>query len=172
MFTKIWIARDYVNCSGCRRCEVACSLWHEGKIWPETSRVRVFMLVPGAEVPHLCAQCDDAPCIPSCPVNALSVNEKTGAIIVDETCTACGECAEACPGRVPTIHPTKKIALICDLCNGDPQCAKVCQEGRYNALWVTKKPENVSYKLYAKTPDIPTKELARRFYGDAAEELV
>ena len=172
MSTQVWIARDYVNCSGCRRCEVACSLGHEGKIWPEASRVRVFMLVPGAEVPHLCAQCDDAPCIQSCPVDALSVNEKTGAIIVDETCTACGKCIEACPGRVPTIHPTKRVALICDLCNGDPQCAKVCQEGRYNALWVVKKPAKVSYKLYAKTPDIPTKELARRFYSDVAEELV
>jgi len=158
MGTKIWVARDYVNCSGCRRCEIACSLWHEGKIWPEASRIRVFMFVPGVEIPHLCAQCDDAPCVSSCPVNALSVNEKTGAIIVDrEKCTACGSCIDACPGKVPTIHPT----------------AKVCQEGRYNALWVAKKPSSVSYKLYAKVPsDIPTKELARRFYGEVAEELV
>jgi len=171
--TKIWVARDYINCSGCRRCEVACSIRHEGKIWPEASRIRVFMVVPGAEVPHLCAQCDDAPCVPSCPVNALSVNEKTGAIIVDSNaCVACGSCIEACPGRVPTIHPTKKTALICDLCDGNPQCAEVCQEGRYNALWVARKPANVSYKLYAKTWEVPTKELARRFYSDVSEELI
>lgn len=174
MCAKIWVARDYVNCSGCRRCEIACSVRHEEKIWPEASRVRVFMLIPGVEIPHLCAQCDDAPCLTSCPVDALSVNERTGAIIVDkEKCTACGSCIEACPGRVPTIHPTEKYAVICDLCDGDPQCAKVCQEGRYNALWVTEKPESVSYRLYAKIPSgAPTEELARRFYGDAAEELV
>jgi len=170
---KIWIARDYVNCSGCRRCEVACSVLHEGKIWPEASRIRVFMLVPGAEVPHLCAQCDDAPCISSCPVDALSINEKTGAIIVDEgKCIACGNCIKACPGRVPTIHPTRNMAIICDLCDGEPQCAKVCQEGRYNALWVVEESDSMSYKLYAKTPDIPTKELARRLYGDISKELV
>ena len=173
MSTQIWVARDYLNCSGCRRCEVACSLWHEGKMWPEASRVRVFMLVPGAEVPHLCSQCDDAPCIPSCPFEALSVNEKTGAIMVDkEKCTACGNCIDACPGRVPTIHPTENVAVLCDLCDGDPQCAKACQEARYNALWTVKKSPGPNYKLYAKTPDTVTAELARRVYRDIAERLI
>lgn len=32
-----WIMRDYVKCSGCRRCEIVCSLHREGKIWPEAS---------------------------------------------------------------------------------------------------------------------------------------
>ncbi|MHA2394395.1 MAG: 4Fe-4S dicluster domain-containing protein [Promethearchaeota archaeon] len=172
MTDQIWIARDFLNCSGCRRCEVACSIHHEGKIWPEASRIRVFMLVPGVEIPHLCAQCDDAPCIDSCPVNALSVNEETGAILVDETCTACSNCIKACPGNIPTIHPTKKIALLCDLCDGDPRCTKVCLEGRYNTLWVAEKPENMSYKLYAKNPKIPTKELAHRLYGSISKELL
>ena len=85
---RIWIVRDYLKCSGCRKCEIACSLFHENKIWPEASRIRVFMLVPGVEVPHLCAQCDDYPCVESCPVNALSVSEETGAVLVDkEKCT-------------------------------------------------------------------------------------
>lgn len=173
MPAQIWIARDYLNCSGCRRCEVACSLHHEGKIWPEASRIRVFMLIPGAEIPHFCAQCDDAPCIQSCSVNALAEDEKTGAIIVDkQKCIACGSCIEACPGRVPTIHPSKKYAVICDLCGGDPRCVKVCQEGRYNALWVVDKPSSPSYKLYAKKPEIPSKEVANRLYGDAAKEVV
>ncbi|MEM2876069.1 MAG: 4Fe-4S binding protein, partial [Candidatus Bathyarchaeia archaeon] len=107
------------------------------------------------------------------PVGALSISEETGAIIVDkELCTACGNCIEACPGRVPVIHPTEKYALICDLCDGDPQCAKVCGEGRYNALWVAKRVKSPSYKLYAKKPKDIVKDLARRFYRDLAEELV
>jgi len=170
---KVWVARDYLNCSGCRRCEVACSLWHEGRIWPEASRVRVFMLVPTLEIPHLCAQCHDAPCIPSCPVNALSWDEKTGAISVDtETCISCGLCIDACPGRVPFLHPGDLKARICDLCQGDPQCAKVCQEARYNALWRAKRPESVSYRLYAKKPEDVVKELAMRLYGEMGKELV
>ncbi|MEM2803268.1 MAG: 4Fe-4S dicluster domain-containing protein, partial [Nitrososphaerota archaeon] len=37
---KVWIARDFLKCSGCRLCEIVCSLHHEGRIWPEASRVR------------------------------------------------------------------------------------------------------------------------------------
>lgn len=85
---KPWIVRDYLKCSGCRRCEVACTLFHEGRIWPEASRVRVFMLVPGVEIPHLCAQCRDYPCVASCPFDALSVDKETSAVSVDkDKCT-------------------------------------------------------------------------------------
>lgn len=170
---RIWVARDYVRCSGCRRCEIACSLSHEGKIWPETSRVRVFMLIPGVEIPHLCAQCHDHPCLESCPTNAISVSEETSAILVDKgKCTACGQCIAACPGRVPHLHPKEKYALICDLCDGDPQCVKVCRAGGWNALQVVPKPESYSYRLYARRPDDITRDLAVNLYGKAAEELL
>jgi Fe-S-cluster-containing hydrogenase component 2 len=173
-FSQIWIARDYTKCSGCRRCEIACSLFHEGKIWPEASRIRVFMLIPTVEIPHLCAQCDDAPCITSCPVKALSLDAKTGAIIVNkEACIACGSCINACPGKVPSIHPMEKYALICDLCGGRPQCVEVCQEGGYNALWVAKKIKSPSYKLYAKQPKDIVKDIAYKLYGrQVAEKLM
>jgi len=131
------------------------------------------MLIPGIEVPHLCAQCDDAPCVPSCPVKALNVDNATGAIIVDrEKCVGCGICMRACPGKIPAMHPTEKYAMICDLCNGDPQCTKPCQKGRHNALWMVDKPANESYRLYSKEPKIATRELARRFFGDKSEELL
>jgi Fe-S-cluster-containing hydrogenase component 2 len=79
----IWIAREFPKCSACRKCEIACSLAHENRIWPEASRVRVFMLVPGLEFPHLCAQCEDYPCVESCPFKALSISKRTGAVLVD-----------------------------------------------------------------------------------------
>jgi len=171
--SQIWVARDYLNCSGCRRCEVVCAIKHEGRIWPEASRVRVFMLTPTLEIPHLCTQCDDAPCIPSCPTNALSRSEKTGAILVDaEKCISCSKCIAACPGRVPFLHPATNKAIICDLCDGAPECARVCQEGRYNALWTVRRTPSVSYKLYAKTPEKVTEELAARMYRDLAKELI
>jgi Fe-S-cluster-containing dehydrogenase component len=106
-------------------------------------------------------------------VNALSRSDKTGAILVDaEKCISCSKCISACPGRVPFLHPATNKATICDLCDGAPECARVCQEGRYNALWTASGAPSKSYKLYAKTPDKVTEELAARMYKDLAKELV
>jgi len=170
---RIWIARDFLKCSGCRKCEIACSLHHEKRIWPEASRVRVFMLVPGAEVPHLCVQCEDYPCVKSCPTGALSINQKTGAVLVDdEKCTACGVCISSCPGRVPHLHPVKKTILICDLCEGRPQCVKVCQEGNWDALETTTRSSWQVYKIHARTPEEITREVVRNLYGEAGEGMI
>lgn len=168
----IWISRDYSRCSGCRKCEIECSLFHEGRIWPEASRIRVFMLVPGAEFPHFCTQCEDYPCIQACPVEALSVSENTGAVLVNsKVCNACGKCVDACPGRIPHLHPTEGHVLICDLCEGNPKCVRVCQEGGWNVLKKVSR-TNRAYKLYARKPEETTRDLAMKMYGEKAEEFV
>ncbi|NIP66883.1 4Fe-4S dicluster domain-containing protein [Candidatus Bathyarchaeota archaeon] len=168
----IWIARDYIKCSGCRKCEIACSLHHEGKIWPEASRIRVFMLVPGAEVPHFCVQCQDYPCVEACPTEALSINRETAAVsVAREHCTACGQCTEVCPGNIPHVHPTQGYAIICDLCHGEPKCVEACQEGDWNALKLVTRKDRL-YKLYARTPEEITKDLIVGLYGEAAKELM
>ncbi|MEM2888630.1 MAG: 4Fe-4S dicluster domain-containing protein [Candidatus Bathyarchaeia archaeon] len=170
---RVWIARDYLRCSGCRRCEIVCSLSHEGKIWPEASRIRVFMLLPGVEIPHLCVQCHDYPCVEACPTKALSINKQTEAVIVDkETCIACGKCIDACPGKIPYIHPTDNYVVICDLCNGKPKCVEACAAGRWNALEIIKKSETHTFKLYAKTPEIITRDVASQIYGKKWRESV
>lgn len=169
---KLWIARDFLKCSGCRRCEIACTLFHEEKIWPEASRVRVFMLVPGVEIPHLCAQCTDYPCVASCSFYALSVDAETSAVRVDkERCTACGRCIEACPGRVPHLHPADHHVLICDLCYGDPQCARACTDAGFDALWVVREKPSVSRNLFARSPEAITRDVAENLYGETAEEV-
>ncbi len=168
----IWIARDFSRCSGCRKCEIACSLFHEGHIWPEASRIRVFMLVPGLEFPHFCVQCRDYPCVEACPTEALSTNRKTAAVSVDnEKCIACGKCIEACPGRIPHMHPTEDYILICDLCDGDPQCVKICQEGRWNVLEEVARKDR-PHKLYARTPQEITHDLAAKIYGEQGEKFI
>ncbi len=168
----IWIARELSKCSGCRKCEIACSLFHEKRIWPEASRIRVFMLIPGVDFPHLCAQCEDYPCVKTCPVNALSISKKTAAVLVNvETCIACGKCIDACPGRIPHMHPKEKHILICDLCSGDPQCVKVCQQGGWNVLKLVSR-KDYAYRLYARTPEETTHDLAFKMYGEKAEEFM
>ena len=168
----IWIARELSKCSGCRKCEIVCSLSHENRIWPEASRIRVFMLVPGTEFPHFCAQCEDYPCVQACPTKALSISKRTGAVLVKtKACIACGKCIDACPGRIPHMHPAENRVIICDLCKGNPQCVKVCQEGGWNVL--TKVPRrNQAYRLYARTSEETTRDLATKMYGEQGKEYV
>ena len=63
----------------------------------------------------------------ACPVNAIDVDEQTGAkIVIDEVCIGCKLCVIACP--FGTIFYDKQIdaATKCDLCAGDPACAHAC----------------------------------------------
>jgi len=170
---QVWIKRNYKKCSGCRRCEIACSLSHEGKIWPEASRIRVFMFVPGVEIPQLCFQCEDYPCVETCPVEALSVNSQTGAVNVDVMkCTECGLCVKVCPGKVPFSHPKEDYIVICDLCSGKPKCVEACQEGQWNALTLVSREKEVSYRALAKTPEELTRKVARQVLGkETAKEV-
>lgn len=169
----LWIVRDYIKCTGCQRCELACSLKHEGKMWPEASRIRVFMYFPGVEIPHFCAQCHDYPCVDACPEDALSVDEKTSAVLVDrEICTSCGICITSCPGNVPFLHPGDGKATICDLCGGDPECVKVCHEAKYDALYVVYEPMNVHHKLFSRHPKEVAKDLAVNLFAEKGEEVI
>jgi len=170
---KVWILRDYGRCSGCRLCEIVCSLKHEGTVWPEASRIRVFMPIPGAEFPQLCVQCHDYPCVGACPEKALSVDDETGAVIVDvDKCTACGVCIDTCPGRIPRIHPKGEYVIICDLCGGDPECVKVCQTAGYHALKLITRTEATTFKHYAKPPHVIGRDVAFKIYGELAEEMM
>jgi Fe-S-cluster-containing hydrogenase component 2 len=136
---ETWIGRNIASCTGCRFCQVACSQIKEKKFQPGIARVTVQMYYPGVDFPVLCYQCgDNAKCIEACPTQALSINtsKKNNTIAVDTTkClrTAkngdCTLCLDKCPGAAVTFHPTTKAPLICDLCDGDPACTKVCPKG-------------------------------------------
>lgn len=146
---------------------------HEDWMWPEASRVRIFMPFPGLEVPHLCSQCMDYPCVEACPVEALSTDPDYGAVIVDrEKCTGCGACITACPGSVPFLHPGDGKATICDLCEGEPRCVEVCTEAGYNALTIVNEDPSVHRKLYSRNPIDTARDLAVKMFGEKGEEVI
>ena len=113
------------------------------------------------------------PCVESCPVEALSVDEGTSAVLVErEKCISCGACIEACPGSVPYLHPKDNKATICDLCGGDPECVKVCQEAGYGVLHLVRERMSTNRKLYARHPEEVSKDIAVNLYGEKGEEVV
>ena len=69
------------------------------------------------------------------------------------------------------MHPKEKHVVICDLCDGNPQCVKVCREGGWNVLKKVPR-RNYAYKLYARKPDETTRNLACKMYGEKAEEFL
>jgi Fe-S-cluster-containing hydrogenase component 2 len=79
--------------------------------------------------PVVCTQCENAFCMHSCPVEAISRQADTGAVIVDkDKCISCGDCVEACPDGMIKLDAQEK-ADKCDLCGGDPLCVRYCTPG-------------------------------------------
>jgi Fe-S-cluster-containing dehydrogenase component len=120
---------DSTQCTGCNSCMLSCSFEHEGLFNLAKARIWVDRDAERADyTPRVCVQCDDAPCINSCPVNALSRDQTTGAIAVTRgACDGCGVCAASCPFDGIGFDDADGMPLICDLCGGDPACVKFCE---------------------------------------------
>ncbi len=122
---------DSSKCTGCRVCEMICSLRHTGGCNPARSRIKIInQKREGTSTLMRCRQCGKPPCVGSCPVDALSRNDATGVITVDfETCIGCNECIGACPLGGIILDPVENQIAICDLCGDDPACAQFCATG-------------------------------------------
>ncbi len=120
------------HCAGCRTCMNVCSLFHEGEVNLELSRIQIngTLLEPFDFDAITCRQCEGPECVYNCPTGAMHIDEKTGARVSDpEKCIGCKTCILACPKypNAPIRFVTSKnIVIKCDLCGGDPQCVKFC----------------------------------------------
>lgn len=133
------------KCTGCKRCEMACTIVNDGKIHPLISRVKISRNFNYGEemtdnylnedgyfgnflmTPETCFQCEEPKCAEACPVSAIGVAEGTGARVVDEDkCVGCGACTQACPWTMPTVDPETQKSTKCILCG---VCADNCITG-------------------------------------------
>ena len=116
-------------CTGCKVCEMICSLIAEKKgINPKRSRIRISENPDeGIYIPVVCNLCENTPCIDACPESALSKDKKLSTIRLDkDICSGCGLCVEACDYNAIFLDPVDNIACVCDLCGGEPKCVKYC----------------------------------------------
>ena len=119
---------DPNKCRGCLTCEIMCSFFHECLFSPERARIHIVKDdEAGVEAPVVCRQCIKPSCLAACPEKAISQDPISGVVSIDETrCSGCGECMEACPYGAMALHPDTGIAIICDLCGGNPECVLHC----------------------------------------------
>jgi carbon-monoxide dehydrogenase iron sulfur subunit len=125
---KVLVA-DYEKCTGCRNCEMACSLSHFGECNPVKSAVQIVKWeAEGLDVPMICQQCQEAACETICPVRAISRDRSTGALRIDTNlCIGCRMCMIACPFGAVAYIADQKRAFKCDLCDGEPLCVRYCE---------------------------------------------
>ena len=131
---------DMERCTGCGACVVACM--DQNDIYPEKGQPAVRRIhrieegeFPEASIqyiPAACMHCEDSPCVIGCPTGAVTRDDRTGAVKVNETlCIGCHSCALACPFGVPRYDRDEKMQK-CNLCMErveaglEPACVRVC----------------------------------------------
>lgn len=114
---KFGYALNLSICIGCRKCAEACHEENNHDRRTNNSYIRVFEMDKGSidfakgtaeymhpvpqkdkfYMPVQCQQCDNAPCVTVCPVEA-TWKEKDGIVVVDyDWCIGCRYCEAACP---------------------------------------------------------------------------
>jgi len=121
------------KCSGCQMCEIGCSLRNMKECNPERSRIRTIKSEENGQmqfIPSTCMQCETAMCELVCPVKAISRDPQTGARIISEKkCIGCSSCSYACPFGACYVDRGLGKSIVCNQCDGDPTCVRVCPSG-------------------------------------------
>jgi Fe-S-cluster-containing hydrogenase component 2 len=119
------------RCLDCNKCQEACAKRHGF-----ARGVRAGLRLGRLAIFQVCRQCVDKPCLESCKVEALVLDEQ-GEIRISERCTGCGVCARKCPhGAIFTLRYTaegrkRQRAVKCDHCAGftNRACFNACPTG-------------------------------------------
>ena len=67
------------NCTGCRFCEMICSLYHEGVVNTNKARLRIQKPDIMRDIPLVCTQCitcGDSCCVQACPEEAIVMSRE------------------------------------------------------------------------------------------------
>lgn len=144
---------DPKKCTGCKTCEIVCSIGHcpskdlftailEGntalpsvRVYPAisvdkdtVSKEDEVYFSENSNYPIACRHCKDHPCVNACIASALKYDLEKGILFDKEKCVGCWMCIMACPyGAVSRVSRDNK-SVRCDLCSdiNDPRCAKSC----------------------------------------------
>lgn len=139
---------DSAQCTGCKTCQVVCkenhklptdNLWrrvveYQGGSWSvDAAGCYVPEGVFGYKISLSCNHCDMPACMANCATGAISKDDDTGIVRIDEeACIGCKTCITACPYEAPTFIEDEGIVTKCDMCFGEisegriPFCVASC----------------------------------------------
>jgi carbon-monoxide dehydrogenase iron sulfur subunit len=108
------------KCSGCHLCEMACSIHHLGVVNINRSAIRIRKddLGTAACQPIVCRHCENMPCMGQ---NNRNSEEYRLRFVWEKALS------DACPFKA--VFQWGDEAYHCDLCEGEPQCVRVCSTG-------------------------------------------
>jgi len=73
------------RCTGCLRCEIACSYVQVGAFQPAKSVIRVSPFEGHTSyAPYTCTQCAEGWCMTACPVGAITINAAGAKDVLDD----------------------------------------------------------------------------------------
>jgi len=132
---------DIDLCYGCLACEVACKQEHGLDVGPHFIKVhevgpkKIGGKLTMDYVPMGCKHCGKPACIEACPEDAIYKRSDGIVLIIEEKCTGCKTCMEACPFGALQFIPEKNGVGKCDLCVEQtdkgllPACVHHCPTG-------------------------------------------
>lgn len=125
----VFVEQD--RCLACRECERVCSFQESGGFKRENANIWVNIDLEKRTIFTMtCFHCEDAACMEICPTSAIKRDQNTRAVTVDESeCVGCRMCVEACPFGCIHFEINRRVAVKCNLCDGDPKCVKNCMAG-------------------------------------------
>ena len=143
---------DPERCTGCRYCEIVCAFEHYGVLSPEKSSIRALFDEKKAEFEVIyCQHCEEPLCVAACTKEAMVKDRGTGWVKINPMkCVGCKDCIFACPLSLPWFDEKRRVAFLCDFCDGESVCAKYCSP---RALRVVSRAEAWEFneKIHTKT---------------------
>jgi tetrathionate reductase subunit B len=145
MSRRLALVIDQERCIGCEACTVACRIENRArKPWIEVETQRAprkdtpegtFPELQMHFLPRLCQHCANPDCAAACSFGAIVPRDDGPVILIEELCTGCRACLEACPYGAIQFDPEENKAQKCNLCvhrideGLEPFCV-VCCEGQ------------------------------------------
>ena len=110
------------RCIDCKRCTEACVTTNRVPDYGWRTTILKRELPESVDqkwdfIPILCNQCNNPPCVRTCPTKATYKNKENGIVMMDnKKCIGCKSCMMACPYDARYFNEAKSAIDKCDFC--------------------------------------------------------